>query len=177
MDDREVRRRVGMVEETLAALEELAEPGRSVALEAVGQLVELYGESLARLLRHARAAGAPSGSSPFDRSLAGDELVAHMLLLHGLHPEGAPARIGAALAAVRPQLASRDATVELEAVEGGVARLRFGAARPLPEALVEIFERAVLAAAPELERVESVGAVAEEGFVPLGSLKRKGGVA
>jgi hypothetical protein len=174
MDDREVRRRVGVVEERLAALEELAEPQRSVALDAVRELVELYGESLARLLRHARAAGA---DGLFDGALAGDELVAHMLLLHGLHPEGDSARIEAALAALRPQLASRSATVELESVEGDAARLRFAAARPLPEDLVEIFEQAVLAAAPELARVESVGAVAEEGFVPLGALRRKGGAA
>lgn len=171
MDDREVRRRVGAVEERLAALEELAEPQRSVALDAVRELVELYGECLNRLLAHARSGG------DLDRALAGDELVAHMLLLHGLHPEGAPARVEAALAAVRPQLASRSATVELESIDGDAARLRFAAAKPLPEALVEIFERAVLAAAPELARVESVGAVAEEGFVPLGTLRRKGGAA
>lgn len=174
MDDREVRRRVAAVEDRLAALEGLDEPARSAGLDAVQQLVELYGEALARLLGHARSGGA---DGPFDGALAGDELLSHLLLLHGLHPDDAPTRIENALAAMRPQLESRGATVDLVGVDGGVARLHFSAAQPLPEKLVELFETAVLTAAPEVEAVESGGSVVRKDFVPLGSLQRKGGAA
>jgi len=174
VDDREVRRRVAAVEERLGALEGLDEPARSAGLDAVQQLVELYGEALARLLAHAREAGA---DGPFDRALAGDELLGHLLMLHDLHPDDVPTRVETALAAMRPQLASRAATVDLVGVEGGVARLHFSAAQPLPEKLTQLFEEAVLAAAPEVDKVESGGAVVRKDFVPLGSLQRKGGAA
>jgi hypothetical protein len=191
VDDREVRRRVAAVEERLAALEELDEAPRSAALEAVQQLVEVYGEALARLIGHAQDAlgsssndassngdaNAEAEAAGFARAVAGDELLGHLLLLHDLHPDDLATRVETALAALRPQLASRAATVSLDRVEDGVAVLRFDATQPLPEALVEIFEQGVMAAAPDLERIESGGAVARKGFVPLGSLQGKGATA
>lgn len=186
MDDREVRRRVAAVEEGLAAVEALDEPARGLALGLVQDLVDLYGESLARLLGHARELEAGAETSNGDggrlnRAVAGDELLAHLLLLHDLHPDDATTRAEAALEAMRPQLVSRDASVTLAGIEagseGGVAQLLFDAVKPLPEKLTELFEEAVLAAAPELERVESGGAVTQRGFVSLGSLRREGGTA
>ena len=63
-----------------------------------------------------------------DGRLAGalieDELVAHLLLLHGLHPMTLEHRVLDALAEVRPYLESHGGDVELLGIEGAVVRLR-----------------------------------------------------
>ncbi len=83
MDDTEVRARVAALEHLLGQVEALADSqAREHATAAVRALAELYGEALARILRHATATGAT-------RLLAAarqDELVSHLLLLHDLHP-------------------------------------------------------------------------------------------
>ena len=52
-------------------------------------------------------------------ALAGDELVAHLLLLHGLHPVPLEERVRGALDEVRPYLDSHGGDVELLGVEDG----------------------------------------------------------
>lgn len=82
MDDAQVRQRVEAIEGLLERTESLPEEARAVALDTVQALVEVYGEALRRLL-HA-ADGGPAG--PVARRAAGDELLAHLFLLHDLHP-------------------------------------------------------------------------------------------
>src|SRR5262249_41051322 len=53
-----------------------------------------------------------------------DELVANMLLLHGLHPVDLETRVREALQKVLPYLHSHRGNVELIEVAGGVVRLR-----------------------------------------------------
>ena len=55
-----------------------------------------------------------------------DELVAHLLLVHDLHPVDVETRVAQALEEVRPYLGSHGGDVELLGVEDGVARLRLG---------------------------------------------------
>src|ERR687887_1661189 len=105
MDDLEVRERVAHVESLLGAIED-----DEAATDAVAAIVELYGEALARLV---------AGAEP-----AEDELVSHLLLLHGLHPLDVESRVEQALDEVRPYLHSHGGDVELLRIEDGVARLR-----------------------------------------------------
>ena len=53
-----------------------------------------------------------------------DELVSHLLLLHGLHPVSLGDRVLDALDEVRPYLESHGGDVELVGMEGPVVRLR-----------------------------------------------------
>ncbi len=55
---------------------------------------------------------------------AGDEVVAGLLLLHGLHPLDVETRVRQALESVRPLLRSHGGNVELLEVREGVVRLR-----------------------------------------------------
>src|SRR4028119_1047027 len=64
------------------------------------------------------------GSEKAVEAVAEDELVSHLLLLHGLHPLDLETRVVRALEEVRPYLKSHGGNVELLGVEGGVARLR-----------------------------------------------------
>jgi Fe-S cluster biogenesis protein NfuA/nitrite reductase/ring-hydroxylating ferredoxin subunit len=136
-DDRLVR-----VEALLDAIE-----GDEAATEAVAAVVDLYGEALARIV---------SGADPVE-----DELVSHLLLVHGLHPKDVETRVREALDEVRPYLRSHGGDVELVAIEGGRARLRLqGSCNGCPSSSSTMqlaIEEAVERAAPELDGIEAEG--------------------
>jgi Fe-S cluster biogenesis protein NfuA/nitrite reductase/ring-hydroxylating ferredoxin subunit len=158
VEDAEVRERVAHVEALLEAIED-----DEAATDAVAAVVELYGEALARLV---------AGANPVE-----DELVSHLLLLHGIHPVDLESRVEGALDEVRPYLHSHGGGVELVAIEDGVARLRLaGTCNGCPSSSATMrlaVEEAVLKAAPELTGVDAEG-VAEEkpALLQLGSLDR-----
>jgi len=157
MHDSEVRERVGRVEELLAAIE-----GNPGAVEAVAGVVELYGEGLRRIV---------AGGVDTD-----DELVAHLLLLHDLHPEDVETRVARALDEVRPYLGSHGGDVELLGVVDGVARVRLtGTCDGCPSSaatLQHAIEEAVARAAPELEGIDAEGVAepAPQQLLQIGSL-------
>ncbi len=149
MEDRELIERVeGLLEE----LESVADPAaRDVALEAVQAVLELYGAGLERILD--RVGGSDA------RTLVDDELVEHLLLLHGLHPVAVEERVRAALDNVRPYLGSHGGDVELVRVSDGVAVVRMqGSCEGCPASAMTLklaIEDAVLKNVPDVERVEA----------------------
>jgi Fe-S cluster biogenesis protein NfuA len=149
--DVEARERVARLDGLLGALD----PG---ATDAVAALVEVYGEALGRVV-----AALPAERV---RTLAGDELVGHLLLLHDLGPEPVEERVAAALDEVRPYLASHGGGVELVGVEGATVRLCLeGHCNGCPSSTATLrsaVEDAIRAAAPEIEHVEADGAVEPE---------------
>ncbi len=158
MDDEEARDRVARVEALLEAVESFADPGeRETATELAQALLDLYGDGLARLLRHAREESADS----LPGALAGDELVSHLLLVHDLHPVALETRVRGALEEVRPYLESHGGDVELVGVEDGIVRLRLeGSCSGCPASSATLklaIEEAIRAAAPEVEAVEAEG--------------------
>jgi Fe-S cluster biogenesis protein NfuA/nitrite reductase/ring-hydroxylating ferredoxin subunit len=154
MDDAEVRAHVARTESLLARLESGADPAAAPALEAVEALVQLYGEALARVMTHATRTGLAG-------ALVDDEVVSHLLLVHGLHPVDVHTRVARALDEVRPYLRSHGGGVDLLEVRDGVARLRLdGSCRGCPSSRATMraaIEDAVRRAAPELEGVEADG--------------------
>src|SRR5690242_11783184 len=121
LDDLEVRERVGRVEALLETVEALPDAGgRAAAVETLQALLELDGEGRARMLAVAERVGGEELLAAF----AGDELVAHLLLLHDLHPVPAGARVQAALDDLRPYLEAHGGKVEFLGIEAGVAQLR-----------------------------------------------------
>lgn len=124
--------------------------------ELVERLCEMYGEGLRRALSHLGASGALDDDTR--ERLCGDELLASLLLLHGLHPEPTSARVTGALDAVRPVLHAHRGDVALLAIEDGVVRLRLlgtcEGCSSSTRTLRDVIERAIFEAAPEVERVE-----------------------
>jgi Fe-S cluster biogenesis protein NfuA/nitrite reductase/ring-hydroxylating ferredoxin subunit len=165
VDDLEVRERVGYVEQALDAIED--DPAAVAAVQAV---VELYGEALRRIVERVGAGG----------SVDEDELVAHLLLLHDLHPVDLETRVRAALDEVRPYLQSHGGDVDLVAIKEGVAQLRLAGSCdgcPSSSATMRLaIEEAVLRAAPELTGIDAEG-VAEPApkLVQLGTVTRRNG--
>jgi Fe-S cluster biogenesis protein NfuA/nitrite reductase/ring-hydroxylating ferredoxin subunit len=163
LDDQGLQERVARMETLLGEIETLADPNaRSKAAEMAQVLLELYGEGLARMMEV--IAQGQESERTFE-AFAGDELVSHLLLLHGLHPLDVETRVVQALEEVRPYLQSHGGNVELLGIEGGVARLRMqGSCSGCPSSTMTLklaIEEAILKAAPDLERIEAEG-VAEE---------------
>jgi Fe-S cluster biogenesis protein NfuA/nitrite reductase/ring-hydroxylating ferredoxin subunit len=178
LDDQEVRRRVARMEALLGEIEALKDPNaKSRAAEVVQVLLELYGEGLARVMEV--VAQGEESERAFE-AFAGDELVSHLLLLHGLHPLDVETRVVRALEEVRPYLQSHGGNVELLGVEGGVAHLRMkGSCDGCPSSAATLklaIEEAVQKAAPDLEGIEAEGVTEPKPpttFVAVPTLRKK----
>lgn len=149
MNDAEARERAARLEQQLEELETLP----PVATEAVATLLELYGEALARI----------AGRVPAE-VLRDDELVSHLLMVHGLHPAPVEQRVEGALDEVRPYLRSHGGEVELVGVSDGVVRLRLqGSCSGCPASRTTLelaVEEAIRGAVPEVEAIEAEDAEA-----------------
>lgn len=144
------------------------------AQQLVREVVGLYGAGLERIVR--------AGDAGFAERLATDDLVASLLLVHGLHPHDAHRRVSDALDRVRPYLGSHGGDVDLlEVVPVGatgeiVVRLAFtGSCKSCPSSAVTLelaVEDAVRAAAPEISSIEVVTAEPANGaaVIPTESL-------
>ncbi len=152
------------VERRLEELESLPDPAaREAATGVMGALLELYGAGLERIVEEIAA----RDDGQLAEALAGDELVSHLLLLHGLHPAPLERRLLDALGEVRPYLESHGGNVELLGVEGSTARLRLqGSCSGCPSSTMTLklaIENAIHKAAPEIEEVLAEDAPAPGG--------------
>jgi Fe-S cluster biogenesis protein NfuA len=144
------------IEQMLEQLEATAEPSTfDQASELLRLVAELYGAGLGRVVELAREE-APQLIDAF----VDDELVASLLLVHGLHPQSLLSRVEGALAQVRPLLGAHGGDVELLGLdeEAGAVRLRLlGSCDGCPSSSVTLqlaVERAITEAAPEIIRME-----------------------
>ena len=94
---------------------------RPLAEELVAAIVQLYGAGLERIVGALMEAG--TDGERIAASLAEDELVATLLLIHDLHPVPLEQRVQFALDSVRPYMESHGGNVELLSLERGVARI------------------------------------------------------
>jgi Fe-S cluster biogenesis protein NfuA len=149
---------IDRVETLLDEVETFPEPQREIATELVSALLEMYGEGLSRIVA---ACDVP----------VEDELVAHLLFLHGLHPVPVRDRVLGALDEVRPYLVAHGGGVELLDVTDGIVHLRLqGACNGCPSSaltLTSAVEEAIARAAPDIERIEAEGATAPSGLLQI----------
>jgi Fe-S cluster biogenesis protein NfuA/nitrite reductase/ring-hydroxylating ferredoxin subunit len=129
------------------------------AQQLVREVVGLYGAGLERVIKL-------SGDPGMAERLATDDLVASLLLVHGLHPHDVHRRVSDALDRVRPYLGSHGGDVDLIEVtqgpEGAGVLLAFkGSCKSCPSSAVTLelaVEDAVRAAAPEISSIQVVAA-------------------
>jgi len=120
--------------------------------DTIASVTELYGGGLARILELVSA-------DDVGRLMA-DDLVASLLILHGLHPLDLAARVDAALESVRPYLGSHGGDVEVLEIDEqhGVLRLRMlGTCDGCPSSSVTLqmaVREAIEAGAPEIVHIE-----------------------
>jgi Fe-S cluster biogenesis protein NfuA/nitrite reductase/ring-hydroxylating ferredoxin subunit len=125
---------------------------RERAEQLVGEVVDLYGAGLSRIL----VAADPGMLN----RLVADDLVASLLLVHGLHPHDVHRRVSDALDRVRPYLGSHGGDVHLLDIDGDTVQLQFaGSCKSCPSSAVTLelaVEDAIRAAAPEVSSIEVV---------------------
>ena len=145
---------------------------RERAEELVRLVVDLYGAGLGRVLEIVHEHGGLDASL---EALAEDDLVASLLLVHGLHPYDVTTRVQQALENVRPYLGSHGGDVELLSIDGGVVRLRMlGSCDGCPSSSVTLklaVEGAIEAAAPEVSAIEVEAATAQQKTGPTLSVE------
>ncbi|MFR9673290.1 NifU family protein [Streptomyces sp. TR06-5] len=164
LDDAAVGQRLARTDELLERVEGVPGPTSDAAIEAVQTLTELYGEALARVLDLVDAGTAGR--------FADDELLAHLLVLHDLHPDPVERRVARVVEGLRPAVTERGGDVELLGIEDGVAHVRLTAkgCGSSTDSLHEAVRDAVLAVAPELSEVRPAAEERDPAFVPLTTL-------
>lgn len=159
---------VERVEQLLDQLDGVADgPARETATALVQALLELYGEGLARVVEHV----AERDDGTLARALADDDVVAPLLLVHGLHPVPLEGRVHGALAEVRPYLESHGGGVELLGIEEGTVRLQLqGSCSGCPSSAVTLkhaVEDAIHKAAPDVVEIVAEDAPREPALIQL----------
>jgi Fe-S cluster biogenesis protein NfuA len=166
LDDRAIAERLATLDEQLAQLESTPGAIGELALTAVSGLAEIYGQALARALDLVDPA--------LVERMLGDELIGHLLVLHGLHPTPLQYRTSRVIEGLRTALSARGAEIELVGIDHRVAILRLsGKGCGMSAAGIEKAVRdAVQAAVPELSAVKFVPAERAATFVSLSSVMR-----
>lgn len=143
---------------------------RERAEQLVREVVELYGAGLSRIVELV-------DDPAIVERLATDDLVASLLLVHGLHPHDVYRRVSDALERVRPYLGSHGGDVGLLDIVDDTVRLRFtGSCKSCPSSAVTLeltVDDAIRAAAPEISSIEVVSSEAEAAVIPAETLLAK----
>ena len=172
----EVRGRLRRVEALIDTVQRTADPSvRAATQELVEAILDLHGAGLDRILEIVSGV-ADDGAALLGR-FTRDELVASVLLLHGLHPVDFDTRVHETVERLAPSLRSQGGSIELLGIEGGVVRLRLsrsGHGCSGSSALQHAIRAAFYEAAPDVERLEvdEVSEGAPVAVVPLSSLRR-----
>ncbi|MGA2208558.1 MAG: hypothetical protein ABSH30_02880 [Acidimicrobiales bacterium] len=126
------------------------------AEELLRCVTDLYGAGIARIIHAATAADRPDGGALLEQ-LAGDDLVASLLLVHDLHPTSLRVRVESVLADVRSLFTEADVRLVHLDEERSSIRLRMvtpGCSPARASALERRVREAVEAALPDLEQLE-----------------------
>ena len=151
------------IEKLAAKLETVGDPEiRAATLDLVQSVVELHGVALQHLID--AIAEAPRGEEALETALE-DDLVASMLLLHGLHPDDIETRVRRGIEKVRPYLKSHGGDVELASVRDGIVRLVLhGSCGSCPSSSLTLktaVEDALFEAAPDIVEIVAENADCE----------------
>jgi Fe-S cluster biogenesis protein NfuA len=172
LDVREFHARLQRLEALLGEVDRSAAPTAQAHTRELVQLVlELHAAGLERLLD--RVAASEDAETILD-ACASDDVIAGMLLLHGLHPLALEERVRLALDEVRPRLRGHGGDVQLLGVSDGVVRLLLeGNCHGCPSSAVtmrQTVEEAIIAKAPDVLAVEVEG-VTEMSSAPANERK------
>ena len=168
LDDPEVRALLGALNDQLDQLEAMPGPVSELGLTVVAGVAEIYGQALIRTLELADPAAV--------ERMLDDELIAHLLALHGIHPESVEKRLTRVIDELRAAVSDQGGTVELDRLDETVAvvRVALGARASRSADVEHTVRRAVMTAVPELANVRIVpaGSASATAFVPLEALMR-----
>jgi Fe-S cluster biogenesis protein NfuA len=168
------QQRLKSIEGLVSEIEAAADPSlRTTVRELLELVMVLHGTGLDRMLEVVRAAS-DEGESTVQKLLR-DDLVASLLILHGIHPVAFETRVAQAVEKARSRLRAHEGEVELVSIEEGAVRLRLHSnghgCGSNPQALRELVENAVYQGAPDITSLVIEEAGAKQNFVPLAMLQ------
>ena len=177
---RNLRETGGRIERLLEEVRSMASPPAWERVEELLRVVlELYTGGLERILAVVSEQGA--SAERLLQQLTDDQLVASLLVLHGLHPEDLRSRVQKALVQVRPYLGSHGGDVEIVDADthSGVVRLRMkGSCDGCPSSTLTVklaVEGAIRELAPEVTRIGPPPAAGRPALGPAGRGEVVGG--
>jgi hypothetical protein len=129
------------IERLLDRLERTAPNAFADVETLVRLLTDLYGAGLVRAIE--------LGGPELARRLAEDELLASLMLVHDIHPDGLEARAAAAVAAVVPKIEVAGGTVELVAVSASAGTVHLVVRGHKPDPLGDVVRKSVADALPD----------------------------
>lgn len=138
------------------------------AEEIVRAVTELYGAALEHVVDLVGSIEGDAGDE-LRRQFLADELVASLLVVHGLHPHDLSERVTDALDRTRPYLESHGGDVKLVEIDedAGIAKLELmGSCQGCPsstQTLRDAIEEAIAESAPEIVAIEDVTAHGDSG--------------
>lgn len=133
------------------------------AEEVVRAITDLYGAALEHVVDLVGSVEGEAGDE-LRRQVLADELVASLLVVHGLHPHDLAERVTGALDRTRPYLESHGGDVKLVEIDedAGIAKLELmGSCQGCPsstQTLRDAIEAAIAESAPEIVAIEDVTA-------------------
>ncbi|GCE12786.1 NifU family protein [Tengunoibacter tsumagoiensis] len=167
-ETQEHRRRAEHLEHLLQEIAIIShEQTRSLTEDLVQTLLDLYGESLARMLEltAAHLQAEPNQATALIEAFAEDELIGSLLLLHGLHPIPLATRVQRALDAIK----GHTGTIELVRLSDGVAYLHIDGnchgCSSSAGSLQATIEDMLYSAAPDLNGIQIEGLSDQRGSV------------
>lgn len=153
----EIEAEAAQIARILDELRAMVDPAAWLRIEhALRITTQLYGAGLRHALEHATASGADRDA--LADLVDGDDLLASLLLLHGLHPLATEVRVRRTVAKLRAELGQ-----ELEVVEVGKQRVSLrvhealGGGAMSARVAESIIRNAVEAAAPEVGTIDILG--------------------
>jgi Fe-S cluster biogenesis protein NfuA len=162
----ELKRQLGSIEELLRKVDQSADPVlRTTVQELVQVVMALYGTALERIVK-------TTGKDAFVERLGSDELVASVLVLHGLHPLSLEDRVSQAIDKAGARLRPHGGELQLISMHEGVARVRLNVkgCGSAGQSLKEMVEHSIYEAAPDVTAVVIEGTDENSGFVRLETL-------
>jgi hypothetical protein len=168
------------IDALVTALEQSVAPAvADVAADLAGEVGELYGETIGRAFELLHE----SGQAASIRAALADDLVASLLVVHGLHPDGLHERVAACLVALTESLPEHGGQVHLVGVdEAGVVTVEISGGSDLHRWRTRLAaERAIERAAPDHGGIVVRGAESEPvaaaplvSYIPLDQVRRRG---
>lgn len=182
IEEQEVPKHAREIERIIREVESITDPDlrEKIAL-LVDSLLSFHSSGIGRLMQIVAAEG-NEATSLLDQ-IAGDRVVASLLLLYGVHPLSLETRVRRAIEGLSSNPILNSSAVELLGITDQAVRVRVvqqgkynchSAAQTLRSAI----EEAVYEAAPDIDEIQFVDDVQQTSvsFVPLDSIRGKSGL-
>lgn len=180
-EEQEIQKHAQEIERIIREVESITDPDlREKVATLVQSLLSFHGRGIERLMQIVTAED-NEGASLLNK-IAGDRLVASLLLLYGVHPLDLETRVRRAIDRLGSNPMLNSSAVELLGIADRVVRLRLVQDKhgclSSPQVLRSAIEEALYEAAPDVDEVQFVDDVQQTsvGFVSLDSVRGRNGL-